>query len=653
MATLITDTECFPGFWCAGFKVYETKQVIVLEHSARRPLDRARLERLMRAHRIITFNGLSYDMAMIWAAIRGYSTEKLKILNDQIIQGRVRWWELEDLLGFKLPKLNHIDLIEPQPNAIASLKTLNGRLHGKKMQDLPYPIDAILTPEQMDQTIAYMGNDLDATELLFESLKEPLELREAISADLKIDVRSKSDTQVGFAILKKRIEDASGERLGKPVVRLGSTFTYHIPEYIRFQTPQLQEILEQIRAYHFVVKDTGKVELPKFLSATKIKIGDLEYQMGIGGLHSTEANRSVFSTEDAVLIDADVGSYYPAIAINGEMYPPALGKISVSIFRGVRDERIVAKRAKAKTKAEGLKIALNGGLFGNTSNRYSPAYSPVMTIAITLTGQLALLMLIERAESAGITAVSGNTDGVTFLCPKAQANPIENDRLLPWPEDRKISFSSTLKEITDQWMTATGFDLEFVGYKSMHNASVNTYFAIKNDGKVKRKGLYSNPWNDPSAIREQLMKNPNMTICSDAALAFIQHGTPVAQTIRDCADIRQFVTVVNVQGGGTWRGEYLGKVVRFYWGEDGDTILYKTPHATTGNFKKVSKTDGARPLMTLPDKLPADIDYARYIAEANDILIDVGFRAAPPAPVKLKPLKLKPRQALLYACIFP
>lgn len=632
MAVLISDTECFPNLWSIGFKRVDDGKVVVLEKSERAELDRLRLERIIRGHRAVGFNWRGYDLAMVWAAIQGWSNERLKQLNDQIIVGRIPWWRIEeDALGFRIPRTDYIDLIEPQPNAIASLKTLNGRLHGRQMQDLPYSPDRVLTHAEMDHVISYMGNDLDATHLLYHALAEPLALREAISADLKLDVRSKSDTQVGFAILKKRVEQATGERLGKPPMA-GKTFRYRPPDFIRFETPELRAMLDRIVLHDFRVKANGKVDLPSFLTEP-VAIGNSVYRMGLGGLHSSEANRTIRSNETHVLIDADVASYYPAIILGLGLSPPAMGPKTLPVYDGIRRERLAAKAAKDKSKAESLKLSLNG-FFGLTSQPHSPAYSPPMTIAITLTGQLSLLMLIEWAQAAGIGAVSGNTDGVTFLCPRLQANPINDDgTLFGCPEIENPRFGVSLKEVTDQWQKETGFDLEFVEYASLHNRSVNDYFAIKPDGKVKRKGKLGNWWAE-NAMRDILMHNPNMTICSDAALAFIKDGVAPETTVRACRDIRQFVTVVNVRGGGTWRGDYLGKVVRFVWSKDGDPILYKDPHPSTGNFKKVSKTDGCRPMMRLEDELPGDLDYDRYVAEAYEILVDVGHLSpqAPPAP---------------------
>lgn len=264
------------------------------------------------------------------------------------------------------------------------------------------------------------------------------------------------------------------------------------------------------------------------------------------------------------------------------------------------------ERAGQVAKADGGKVSANGA-YGKLGSPYSVLYAPHLMIAVTLTGQLALLMLIERAERAGIPVVSANTDGVVFRC----------------PHEKDIA----LAEITSEWERDTGFELESTDYQALYSQSVNTYIAVKPNGTAKRKGVLANPRAEGD-LRTQMMNSPSMNVCADAATAFLTRGTPIEETIRGCEDVRDFVTVVNVRGGGKWRGEYLGKVVRFIWSTDGDVILYKDPHPETGNFKKVSKTDGCRPLMEMPDdgKPPADIDYERYIETARDILRDVGFQ---------------------------
>ncbi len=621
------DVECYRALFYVAFKRQSDGRRIGFEHSHRKVFDHNRVRRIMRANTVVTFNGLTYDVPMIYKALSGTNTVDLKRCSDRIIKGGIRWWDVESELEIAIPNIDHIDLIEPNPAVMQSLKVLNGRLHGRRLQDLPYPEDADLTEDQMDDVIDYcLVSDLDATENVFNALKEPLELRVALGQQYDLDFRSKSDAQMGEGIIKKRITQLTGNRPQKNPPKPGSTFQYRVPDWMEFETPVLQDLLRKIRNTDFIIKADGKVEKPETFEDFKFKLGHSTYSFGIGGLHSTEKNRAVRSDDDYVLVDADVASQYPAIIMKLGLYPAALGKDFLRVYGGLIKDRLEAKKNKDKVKDKAGKIALNGA-YGKLGSRFSILYAPHLLIAVTLTGQLSLLMLIERAEKLGIPVVSGNTDGVLFKCPRDVFEGIEGDR----PK------AGLLKEITDWWEARSGFKAEFNEIRAIYNQSVNTYIAIKADGKVKRKGPIGNPWSsrpEENDVRAQMMKNPQMTICSDAVLEHIFNGTPIEQTIRQSRDVRGFVTVVNAAGGATWRNGYLGKVVRYIWSTDGDPIIKVKPHPSTGNRPKVPKTEGCRPLMTLPDEFPADIDYDRYIAEAEKILSEIGFHEKGSEPMK-------------------
>jgi hypothetical protein len=640
---LICDTEVYKNFFLVAFKRIRDGKILTFELSDRSTIDLDRLRAIMLGAHIVTFNGMSFDIPLIFYCLDGATTEQLKRACDQIINGNVKYWDVEQVLGISIPKkLVHTDLIEPQPNAWASLKTLQGRLHGQKMQDLPYPPDAILTHEQMDKTTAYCGNDLDATENLFNALKEPLELRAAVGAEYGINFMSKSDSQIGEGIIRKRVEQITGERVEKVVTPAGTCFSYKIPPYLSFRHPDLVEMLDRLRETEFYVQHNGKVDLPPWLAAKRLTFGESTYAMGIGGLHSTESNRAIHSDDDHVLVDVDVTGYYPNIMLGSGLYPKALGPAFLDVLRKIVEDRAGHKlraaditlddviRAIAKVAAEGLKIATNG-IFGKLGSVYSILYAPHLMIATTLTGQLALLMLIEEAESMGISVMSANTDGLVLRIPREMFEGIEKTRFT----------GGAVKDLIERWEAKTGFNMEAVEYRSLYNISVNSYIAVKPDGTAKLKGPLANPWRTGDGwkpnLREQLMKNPQMTIVTNAVVDFVTKRVPIEQTIREGRDIRDFVTVVNVQGGGTWRGGYLGKVVRYLWSTDGTEILYAKPHATTGNFKKVSKSDGCRPVMDLPAEFPGDIDYDRYIEQAYEVLMDIGYdrRPEPVKPIKV------------------
>lgn len=362
---LICDTECFNNFWSIGFKRLSDGKVLIMEKSARKTLNTERLHNLMTTHRIVTYNGIPYDLPMIFYAIDGASNALLKQANDRIILGGVKYWDVEDLLGIRIPRIDHIDLIEPQPNAFASLKTLQGRLHGRKMQDLPYTPDHLLSEAEMDEVLAYMVNDLDATENLYQAMVPALELREALSAEYKFNFLSKSDSQIGETIVKKRVEHLTGQKVEKVATPAGTLFRYPAPAYLAFTTPQMQSILDRVKQTDFIVKDDGKVDLPRWLSSEKITIGSSTYAMGIGGLHSTETGQVVHSDEEFQLRDFDVASFYPAIIINSGLYPKALGREFIDVFRKIRDERVAAKRRAQEITKEIAALAAELAILEN------------------------------------------------------------------------------------------------------------------------------------------------------------------------------------------------------------------------------------------------------------------------------------------------
>jgi hypothetical protein len=655
------DIECFPNFFFVGMKRREDGKRIGFELSERRnTFDRDRIRRLLLKTRHIGYHSLTYDLPMLWYALDENVTNAiLKEKSNGIIQGNLRWWDVDDYLGIRVPwdvRNRHIDLIEPQPNAFASLKALNGRMHGEHLQDLPYQHDTVLTDAQMDVVAEYcLHRDLDATENLWNTLAEPMALREALGAQHGQNFMSKSDSQIGEAIVKKRVEEITGTKPQRIETKPGTTFFYPVPEWMKFETSALQSFLEEVRQAQFVIGADGKVKSPKALKDVRVKLGNMEYSVGIGGLHSTEAHRPVKSDQDWQLVDADVASQYPSIILMLGLFPKSLGAPFLEAYRAIRDERLKAKKRAKEIKKElpgvndpdriaelkreleictvkdkGGKIQLNG-VYGKLGSKYSILYAPHLLIGVTLTGQLTLLMLIEKALAAGIDVVSGNTDGVLFRCPRAKYAGLDGDRLLP----------SALKNVCDWWEKVTGFDLEFGEYDSVYSSSVNTYYAIKPNGGHKRKGPIGNPWSshpdDFDPVRGQLTKNPQMTICSDAALAKIKHGTPVEETIYNCRDMKQFVTVIAASSGATWREEYLGRVVRYYWCKNGEAVL-RAEANDSGTFARVQKTEGAGACMKLPNEMPDDIDYQRYIDEAESILRDVGFYGA--IIPKRKPIRL-------------
>jgi hypothetical protein len=592
---LVFDIEIYHNYFLCAFKSVNTHRVAYFEVFPGCKTDDEWFKWIISSFKLISFNGIKFDIPLLRLYFGKNKVEQIKIAADQLIKfvefgGR----PYELLKKYKAPKLkcDHIDLIEVAPLS-ASLKLYGGRIHCRRMQDLPFDPAISLNTEQRLITKLYCINDLDNTILLYKKLLTEISIREDIGSRYYIDVRSKSDPQVAEAVVAKELGINNRDDYVGGFNQ--HCFNYRVPEFIKFESPLLQHVLEVVRNESYTIDRQGKVQLPESVTNLDININGTRYQMGNGGLHSTEKKAIHQSDADYTLIDRDVISYYPMIVIVLGLFPKQLGRAFLKVFSAYVYERIYAKQTGDDKLANMLKIFING-IFGKFGSIFSIMYAPDLLIQVTMTGQLALLMLIERLELRRIHVVSGNTDGVVIQQP--------NNR-----RDEVIA-------IIEAWERDTGFKTEEAIYSKLYSRDVNNYIAIKTDGKTKAKGCFRRP---------DLSKNTVNTICIDAVTNYLTKGTSIEETVKACTDIREFLTIRRVKGGGVkvWSDtniEYLGKAARWYHSKDVDgEIVY----AETGN--KVATSEGARPLMQLPDTFPDDVDYEWYIAECYKMLNTLGL----------------------------
>ncbi len=401
------DLECYRNFFYVAF-VTEDGRSAFYERSNRADFDHMRVRRILKKYTVVGFNSRDYDAMVLLYALGGASNEQLKKLSDWIIKGRKKPWDCEREFGIVIPSyMDMVDLFDTNPsvgngsdddeeveNAFASgsasLKTLGGRLHAKRLQDLPVEPDALLTHEQMDIVADYcLNSDCPATALLYQHCKQALALRELIGETYDIDARSLSDAQTGERMIKIGVERLIKKRIEKADFKGGYSFRYEVPDFIEFETPLLQGVLKVLRETDIQVTDTGSVPFPEAFKKFKIEIGQSSYKLGIGGLHSQEKCRAEFSDENSVLLDWDVGSQYPRIIIKLGMYPKAVGPKFQPVYTGMADGRLADKRlsqeaARAgdrekelfyKVRSDGRKVGLNGP-YGKLGSRYSILFAP-------------------------------------------------------------------------------------------------------------------------------------------------------------------------------------------------------------------------------------------------------------------------------------
>lgn len=597
--TLFVNVESYPNYFLITFKLLNTNKFLMIEAGESRTFNPKFLSWLMQSYRTVGFNSNSFDLLIIWHAYHCQDAAILKDSVNDLIVNNLRPQELKKAYGFFTYKTPHIDLIEVAPLK-GSLKLYGARLHTKSIQEQPFDINADLTEFEISELKHFNFMQLCVTEELFHFMKERLDLRESLGAEYGEDLMSKSDAQIAEVILAKEIAKLNGKGSKRQEIEPGTVYKFSVPHYIKYQSADLNAMLGRIRTAKFIVGPTGKIGLPDELKSS-VTIDGGVYRLGIGGLHSSEESISYRADSECDIVDDDVASYYPRLITTLKLYPASCGPNFLVAFEKIITTRLEAKAKKIFSRDKGLKIVING-TSGKLSDVWSLFYSPDNTIQMTVAGQLALLMLIEMFELAGIPVISANTDGIVKLVSKDKVE--------------------VKKQIIAYWESITGFTTEETKYQSYYARDVNSYFAIKEDGKAKKKGPYSEVGSQSGT---QLDTNPTTLICADAVEKFLIKGTPIEETILNCKDFTRFITVRQAKSPGAhWKGEYLGRVLRWYYAV-GETDCIRT----IAHNSKVADSDGAKPCLEMPAEFPSDINYQWYFDKAKSILEEIGHTPKP------------------------
>ena len=588
---VVLDIEVLPNYFLLAIKGLESQKVITydmfgLDNTLTKE-QRKKIRVVLNKYTSFGFNSIKYDMPLINYALNGATCKEIHEVSKNIIEKNQPDWMTYRTLDIDPRGYDHFDISEPSPAVMISLKNYGTRVGSKKLQDFYLDPHKPITTDDVGELKNYCNNDLDVTEDLYHAISDRIGLRVSMGEQYGLDLRSKSDAQIAETVITSELKK-QGVTAVKPVLSRDYKAKYKAPKFVSFERHDLKGLVKIVEEIDFYLADNGAVKMPKVLANHKIVIGNTTYKMGVGGLHSQEKALSVVSNETHVMHNADFTSYYPFIILNNKLFPKHLGSGFLKVYRSIVETRLKAKAEGNKLIADSLKITINGS-FGKFGSKYSKLYSPDLLLATTITGQLTLLMLIEQLEKNGIGVVSANTDGLEYFCPRDKVGLAE-----------AIIFDLEL---------LTGFDMEHGEYQALHAANVNNYVAVY-EGYVKSKGLYS---------ETTLSKGRSTPIVYEAIREYLLDGTPIKETIFAYSDVNQFVSARTVKGGGVYDGEYLGKMVRWYYSiESKGYISYNL------NGNKVPKTDGCKPMMDLTDELPIDLDYQWYIDEAISKLKDLG-----------------------------
>lgn len=557
----VHDIENYPNVFLFGAIHALTETPYIFEISHRRDDRQAfyLFTEYLREHRAeeVGYNNLGYDYPVqhsILNNIMYITNADIYKKGDSIInagdENRFAHmvWEKDWIVPqLDLYKIHHFDNQAKR----TSLKTLEFNMRMENIEDLPFIPGTYLTDSQIDTLRQYLIHDLKATLMFYKHSKKLIDFRRELSAKYGRNFMNHNDTKIGKDYFIMELEKSGiqcfepGSRKPRQTHRPSIALNSVIFPYVRFEQPEFNRVLNWLRQQ--VITETKGV-----FTDLSADINGFSFDFGTGGIHGSIESQTIRSTENYVIIDLDVASFYPNLAISNELFPAHLGKQFCTIYKNVYDMR--SSYPKGTPENAMLKLALNG-VYGDSNNVYSPFYDPAYTMAITINGQLLLCMLAEELlKIPGLSMIQANTDGLTVYVPRV--------------------FTGQVEQVRHAWEKLTRLQLEEAIYDVMFIRDVNNYIAVYEGGKkVKRKGAYCH------SVDLGWHQNHSMQVVAKAAEAALVHNKDIRDFITSHEDIHDFMLVTKVPRNSKllWGDKQVQNITRYYVSTDGAPLTKVMP----------------------------------------------------------------------------
>lgn len=561
MRLIVYDVEVFCEDWLVIFKDIETGKYTCVHN------DNEELKECISEECIyIGFNSKHYDQFIIKAICCGFTPQEVKQVNDFIIGGG-QGWECPMLRDFFF-RFNNVDIKDDMQMGL-SLKAIEGHL-GLSVEEstVPFDIDRPLTEEELKETAKYCIHDVDTTEKLVELRKDYLKNKIHIGKLAGLDevkAMGMTNAKLTAALLKAEQKPHDDER-----------------KYVYPPNLKREYIPQEVFDFFDRMYDPEISDKELFSEKQTFSIGDCPGVVGYGGIHAAIPNYFFVESEDRVIRNKDVASYYPHLmtlcGYTSRNIP------SAKVFEDVLETRMKAKASGDKATANALKLVVNT-TYGALLNKYNDLFDPLMGRSVCITGQLFLMELAQHlyADIPDLKIVQLNTDGIMVEC------------------DRK--YLPKLDEICDEWQSRTGFELEEDAVVRIAQKDVNNYVEVQEGGKAKSKGGYL--VRGISTVGAFNINN-NACIVAAAVKEYLVNGVPVEDTINGCNDIFQFQLIA--KAGVKYREAY--HLV------DGEKVpvqkvnrVYATKDERYGKlFKVKAENDSTAKIEMLPEHCIIDND---------------------------------------------
>lgn len=602
----IFDCEVYPYDWVFVFKHKITKEYTVIHN------DYEAMVQFLKDNPVLFggFNNKHYDQFIKKAVLCGLSPEQIKEINDYIVVEGHEGWEIPALRQCTF-FFDQYDLMDDCQMGL-SLKAIEAHLGMNICETtVDFNTNRPLTDQELDEVIDYCKHDVDATDILDDLRAAYLFNKLALGREK--DIPPARALYMTNAKLTAAYLDAK-----RPEKEWTDERNYQYPKtLLRQYIPQ--EVFDFFDRMH----DMSIPSEVLFKEGLDIEVGGCPCRIAYGGIHGAIPCYREEATETRSIRNKDVASYYPhQMTLNGFC---SRNIPSPEVYEATIERRVKAKKAGDKTTANALKLVLNT-TYGAMLNQYNDLYDPLMGRSVCISGQLQLLELAEHLIQD---------------CPTLKIIQLNTDGIMVSLDDCDVP---KYQEITQEWETRTGFELEEDLIKMICQKDVNNYVEVpfkgapKIKGGVLVRGVVTNGNIDFAAMGLPVWENlnggafninNNMVVVAKAVKDYLAYGIPVEKTIMECDRLLDFQLIAKA---GSKYGdalhevdgklEVVQKVNRVYATEDYRYgTLYKM-HLTTGNPVKIAGLP-AKCVVDNDNHLTIDvIDRDWYIRLANRYVRD-------------------------------
>lgn len=589
----VYDLETYPNFFLASFKCIKTNKYYEFEISDRKS-DLGELVKFLKQSKLklIGFNNVNFDYPVLHHSVLSrrkhqWTAQEIYQIADRVINEPYSsiWDKYVKIPQLDLFKIWHYD----NKNKATSLKWLEFAMRMKNVEDLPYKPGTYLTESEMDHTIEYCRNDLDATHEFFKKSEKHINIRQFYSKLEKLNLINASEIKMSKEIFSKYLAKEMGISV-KEVKQLRTLrkkieIKDVIFNYINFEDPINKETLDFYNNSIWIDTD-GMTKKQKESYAIKrtVKYKNVIREYAEGGLHSFGQSGIYESDDDYMLVDVDFASYYPHLSFRNGLHPEHIpAKVFNELYEGFYIKR--KEFPKSDPRNYVLKIILNGS-YGLSKDRHAFLYDPKWQLAITVNGQLILTLLTEyvfKKCKRDVQIIFENTDGAMY---RIHRSDFDN-----------------LTEACRQVEDIVKIPLETEICQKIIARDVNNYINVINDDKIKFKGCFE--------IDRDYHKNHSKRIVPLALANYYLNGEVPESTIMNHLDNKLDYSFGKVHGiydfcigskmkgsnklysrsieGTTIIDDELNKMNRYYVSNDGVELIKKLPPTETNYLTDTDK----------------------------------------------------------------